>query len=239
MEKMNINSVRPMLKVEAHGRSISSFILQHLISAVLFARRVGVIEHENLGQPFGEFFTEIRSYASASIMASTAALEANINELFIDHGGLLRGKTENYDKKFWGRNGIEAMPLLKKYLKALNIMNINNDFEKEQVYKDANCLIIIRNELTHFKPNWDFEPEDKRIELKDILSRFKCSPFADEGAHLISMKCMSYSCAKWGVETAIQFIDTFSDLSGMPNRVKQFRNKLNLDEDFITLQANI
>jgi len=222
------------INVEGHGRVISSFVFQHLLSAVLFARKVRIIEQQNAGQPFGEFFTEIRSYASASIMASAAAIEANINELFISHGAPLRGKIENFDKKFWGRYGIESMPILKKYLKALKILNIDYDLENEPIYKDCNCLIVLRNELVHFKPNWDFKPEDKRVELKDMGFRFKFSPFVDEGADLISMKCMGYNCNKWCVETAIKFIDKFSGVSGLANRIEKFKNRLNLEEEFIS-----
>jgi len=231
---IKINAVIPPLKGEAKLRAISSFVFQHLLSAVLFARKVRIIEQENAEQSFGEFFTEIRSYASASIMASAAAIEANINELFISHGGPLRGKIENFDKKFYGRYGIESIPILKKYLKALKILNIDYNLEEEAIYKDCNCLIILRNELIHFKPNWDLTPEDKRVELKNMGFRFMFSPFVGEGADLISMKCMGYGCAKWGVETAIKFIDKFSDVSKLSNRIETFRNRFNLEEESVS-----
>lgn len=113
----------PLLpKVAAEGRVIRSFVFQHLLSAVIFARKVNSIEDENLGKSFGDFFTEIRSYASASLMASAAAIDANINELYVSHGSVLRQKIENFEKRFWGKYGIESKPVLKKYTKALNIL---------------------------------------------------------------------------------------------------------------------
>jgi hypothetical protein len=227
---MEINITLPPFKGEFQGREISSFVFQHLLSASIFARKVRIIEEENSEKPFGEFFTEIRSYASASIMVSAAAIEANINELYISHGCPLRQKLSNFEEEFWGRGGIESISLMKKYIKALNILGKNKSFEKSREYENANILVILRNALVHFKPNWDFSPEDKKSELKALSTKFKFSHFVDDGADLISMKCMTYGCTKWAFESAIELIEKFAEISGLQNRIEKFKDRLKLDQ---------
>ncbi len=225
-----MNMTLPMLKIGGEGRVISSFVFQHLFSAVLFSRKVRFIEEDNFGKPFGEFFTEIRSYSSASFMASAAAIEANINELYISHGSVLRQNIHNFEEEFWGKNGIEKKPVIDKYKEALKILKINSDIKNLDEFKDADLLLKLRNTFVHFKPNWDFSPEDQKSELKTVSERCKFSQFVDDGADLISMKCMSYSCSKWGVESAIRCIDKFAEISGLQNKIEKFKNKLKLED---------
>ena len=53
--------------MEATGRVIANFAWQHLKAATIFGDRVVTLEAEHLGQPFGSFFEEIRSFASAHL----------------------------------------------------------------------------------------------------------------------------------------------------------------------------
>lgn len=102
------------------GRVISNFALQHLKTAILMHFQVSKLEAENLNQEFGAFFEDIRSYTSASIFASAAALEALINELFIGPSEKLRPLFKDFEKEFWGedgvgKKGVEGMSILFKF----------------------------------------------------------------------------------------------------------------------------
>jgi hypothetical protein len=84
------------------GRVISNFAWQHMKSATLFRNHVIRLEAEHQGDPVGSFFEEIRSYASACVMATGASLEALINECFIAHTSPLRTRLANFEDDFWG-----------------------------------------------------------------------------------------------------------------------------------------
>jgi hypothetical protein len=219
----------PALKMRGTGRIISTFAFQHLMAAALFARQARVIERQNLEMPFGAFFEDIRSYVSGAIMSSTAALEANINELFIAHGGPLRSTLSNFDAQFWGKKGIEQKPILAKYQKAMRILGKKELREDSPFYEDAECLIGLRNSLVHFKPLWDPERK-KQVDLVGKLkNKFALSSFCDGGADFITMKCMSHGCAAWAVLVSTAFVKEFSMVSGLQDSFGQFQDKLHVE----------
>ncbi len=80
----------PSIRFQGQGRVIANFALQHLTAATIFRDQLVKLEADNAGQPFGNFFVEIRSDGSACIMSAAASLEALINELFIAHNSPLR-----------------------------------------------------------------------------------------------------------------------------------------------------
>jgi len=47
--------------IEISGRFIPNFAWQHLRAASIFRERLVALETEHAGQPFGNFFEEIRS----------------------------------------------------------------------------------------------------------------------------------------------------------------------------------
>jgi len=222
----NINM--PAFEMHGTARIIGTFALQHLMAAALFSRQAWAIERQNLGMPFGAFFEDIRSYVSGAIMSSAAALEANINELFIAHGGPLRSTLSDFDAQFWESKGIEQKSILAKYQEAMKILGKKELTENSPFYEDADCLIGLRNSLVHFKPLWD--PERKRqVDLVGKLkNKFALNSFCDEGADFISMKCMSHGCAAWAVLVSIAFVNEFSMVSGLPDSFCQFQHKLHV-----------
>ena len=198
--------------LQATGRVIATFAAQHLKAASLFRDHVARIETENLGQEFGAFFEDIRSYASACIMSSTASLEALINELFIAHGSKLRAGVSNFETAFWGR-GIERKPTLDKYQLALSVLRVKKFKETNTpAYRAAGALVELRNALIHHQPTWDLPPRPRQDNLAAALKRqhFPVSPFLpDKRADFVTMQCMSHGCARWAVETVVAFVSEF------------------------------
>lgn len=58
--------------------------IQYLMAMKLLVTHGYQIEQFHLGQPFGYFFTDIRSYISTTIILAGSMLEANIYERFVD-----------------------------------------------------------------------------------------------------------------------------------------------------------
>ena len=209
--------------VRATARLIPNFAWQHLKAATIFRDHVIQLEERHLVQPFGPFFEEIRSYASGCIMSSAASLEALINELFIAHQSRLRLKLADFEAEFWGRNGIERKPILDKYQLALDMLQCPLFDEHQTPYRDAWALIELRNALVHYKPTWD--PERQRlVDLVEILAnRFQPSPFPDSGSDFVTMKCMGSGCARWTVDTTLNFMREFDARTSLdPNKMTSF-----------------
>src|SRR5512142_1025024 len=66
----------------AAARARMLFSIQHLLVAARLAREVTATENENIGCPFGNFYTRILGSSVGCILLSTAAAEAYVNELF-------------------------------------------------------------------------------------------------------------------------------------------------------------
>ena len=194
---------------EATARVISNFAAQHFKAAVLFRDHVVRLEVQHHGQEFGAFFEDIRSYATACIMASAASLEVLINELFIAHNSELRKQLSDFETQFWGRGGIERKTILKKYQLALSLLNAPRFDESVSPYREAWGVVELRNALVHFKPTWD--PERRRnVELADVLDgRFPPSPFPDQAADFVTMKCMGTGCVNWVIQSVVAFVTDF------------------------------
>jgi len=209
---------------QATGRVIANFAWQHLRAAALFRQHLVRIETEHAGQEFSAFFEDIRSYASACIMSAAASLEAFINELFIAHNSKLRAQLKDFEAEFWGKGGIERWPILDKYQHALSMLQAPCFDERAPPYREAWGLIELRNALVHYKPTWDPERQ-RQAELAEVLmDRFALSPFPDEGADFVTMKCMSAGCGTWAISTVIALITEFDARTSLdPKKVAAFR----------------
>ena len=220
------NIVMPLPGIHATGSVISTFAFQHLMAAALFTRQAYGLERQNQGMSFGTFFEDIRSYVSGAIMCSAAALEANINELFIAHGGPLRCALPDFETQFWGEKGIEKKQILAKYQEAMRILGKQELPKDTLFFEDAHCLIAMRNSLVHFKPLWDPRRKKDVNLIEKLQNKFALSSFCDEGADFISMKCMSHACAAWTVLATITFVREFAISSGLQDSVRAFTEGL-------------
>jgi hypothetical protein len=209
---------------QASFRVTANFALQHLKAAALFRDHVVRIETQILRQGLSQFPDELRSYGSACIMSSAAALEALINELFITPEGELRARMPDFENEFWKPYvGVECKPILGKYQHALALLNKPKLNENISPYQDAKGLIELRNMLVHFKPTWD--PDRKRrIDITKLLEgRFALSPFLGSGSDLFSMRCMSAGCTQWAVGTVKSYVSEFGSKSQLdPNKLGAF-----------------
>jgi len=214
-----------LVGASATARVVANFAWQHLKAACTFRDQVVILEAKHSGQPFGAFFEEIRSYASACLMSSVSSLEALINELYIAHNCRLRQQFSDFEVQFWGKKGVERKPILDKYQLALDLLGAHRQSEHAGPYRDAWALIELRNALIHYKPTWD--PERQRtVDLIEVLDgQFSLSPFPDAGADFVSMKCMSAGCARWAVDTVFSFIRQFDSRTALdPGKMAGFWN---------------
>jgi hypothetical protein len=208
--------------VSSAGRVIPNFAAQHLKAATIFRDHTIQLESQHATVPLGEFFGDIRSYASGCIMSATASLEALINELFIAPNGGLRPKLSNFDDAFWSRRGIERKSILEKYQFALDMLKKPKFVADDSSYLNAKALIDLRNALVHYKAPWDLERQ-QTSELKEMLKgKYETSPFVlDEGADFATMKSMSAGAARWVIATVVDFVAAFDARTKLDDKKMQ------------------
>ena len=96
---------------------------QHLLAANNFARLAHEIEIQNADQPFGEFFNDIIGYVSGAVIMSVAALEAYINEIFVDYQIYLPGYDQVLFDEYWSEINRHTK-ILDKYQKVLKLIRV-------------------------------------------------------------------------------------------------------------------
>ena len=204
---------------KAEGRFIAAFAFQHMKAALLFKTRVVQAEITHAGEPFGPFIEEILIHGSACFMSSAAALEALINELFMMESGPLYGSSTNFDSKT--ESGAGWSSTLDKYQQALDVTGVARIPKGSKFYQDASSLFKLRNALVHFKPPWD-PTRNKELEGR-LRGRFATSPFVDQGADFVALKCMSAGGVTWAVNAVFAFVEEFYERTQLfPKKMERF-----------------
>jgi hypothetical protein len=192
---------------------VANFAWQHFKAATYFRDQLMQLEAQHASESRGNFVQDIRACASACIMSTAAGLEALINELFIapSPAGGLRSRIPDFETEFWGRDGIEFEPILKKYQYALKLLNQAPFDEADSPYVDARSVIALRNALVHFKPTWDSQRR-QQVDLSACLAgKFDPGPFTSDTNNFVTDKCMCSACATWVINSAMAFVSTFTN----------------------------
>ncbi len=211
---------------------------QHMEEAIYMARMSEKCEIDNKGKIFsdGDHWCHSRSYVVGSIMISVACIEAKINEFYADwfdkynNFRIYTSREYLVSKEFiecWNilfveknkdkQGSVEETILtaynksrneiLKKYQVAL-LSIVKRKFDISQnPYQDMQNLIILRNMLTHFRSEWSYNLDEyKKLEDK-LRGKFETSPFYK--GEFFPFGCLSSDCAKWAVQSSMNFIFEF------------------------------
>ncbi|HIK10119.1 MAG TPA: hypothetical protein IGS52_07610 [Oscillatoriaceae cyanobacterium M33_DOE_052] len=128
--------------------------------------------------------------------------------------------------------------ILDKYQLALLTVSDKKLFDRgEYLYQRIEILINLRNAIVHYKPEpWgdDIEKseESSREKVrKNLEGKFKENPFA-EGVQnpFFPDKCFGYGCAKWAVNSSVEFIEEFSKKMGLKLYDEWFQEAKRLPE---------
>lgn len=217
---IHVTTVTPTLLMRVY------FSSYHLFAASHFLELAKEIEENHDGGPI--FDVKHRAYVINSIYSSVAFLEAAINEIFQDaadeHQGSLaalaveiRTRIASFCEISGGRNR-SSFSVLKKYQMVLLLAG-KPQFERGNLpYRDAQSLIELRNELTHYKPESLGGSKTHRLEkkLKDKFSSNKLMTGA--GNPFFPDHCLGFGCAEWGLRSCRSFVDHFfRELGVTPN----------------------
>lgn len=191
-------------------------VVQHMLAAARFARKAGEVEQAHLGEDHGEFFDEISHYATAAVLFSVASLEANINEIFIDADAHMPQDKHNLVRGIWAAYN-RRPNILDKY-RIMHILKTGQEPNKgARVYQKMVKVITVRNALVHFVPQWTHESEEHDKIAQQLQSENLVSPFRRTNP-VFPTGYMGHALAKWAVTSSQEFMQKFSQETGLPNR---------------------
>lgn len=193
------------------ARLRSNFAVNHLRSAVRAAQSANDVEHANAEAEFGAWFDELMQLVPVSTLMAGAALEASANELIQDildgSAGLL--PTKGCSQLLNDLKNERSGQLLNKYRRLALL------FDKEpqmghSAWQNAGYLVDFRNYFLHFKPEWDDEKPERNL-IKALKPKIGVNrAFATNFQFPYGF--ITYSCAKWSVQTVLAFSAEFASL---------------------------
>jgi hypothetical protein len=194
----------------ARFRTRYSFTVQYVAGAVLLARRVSVIEQT--ASPDALMRAEHRALIVACVMQASAALESELAEV-LEYG----------PGHHLGSNGIDRDALLfigpfaeiigrcpgvlERWAMLLHLLK-KPAFDKGQwPYQDAELLVGLRNELVHYRSQWDGVTKKKSVLVGLRAKRFARPTFLADNVNIFPQAVLSAECAEWACVTAAGFLD--------------------------------
>lgn len=224
--------------MNATARQRYNLSCQHMEEAIYMARMSEKCETDNKGKTFadGDHWCHSRAYVVGSIMISIACIEAKINEFYADWFDKYKNfriytspeyliskefveywniffVEKNKDKYNIVKDNILTIykktrnEILKKYQVALLSTGSSKFDISQNPYQDVQNLINLRNMLTHFRSEWsDNLNQYKKLEAK-LRGKFETSPFYN--GVFFPFGCLSSGCAKWAVQSSMNFIFEF------------------------------
>ncbi len=205
------------------GKSRTGLALHHLLAAARFTARIGVVERENAGQPFGDFWEEILQHSLAVATLSVACVECYANELFFEQSAITPHLNPVAARVI--AESLDRDPILRRYA-AVYAIRTGKDLDLGAAeIQDMDRLIRLRNAVVHFKPEW-FEEQNRHAKVsRQLHYRFEGSPFLP-GERLFPKAWASHSFAVWALRSTVGFLDYFYGQIRQPCPLAPFRARL-------------
>lgn len=206
------------------AKSRTNLALHHLLAACRFAARIGELERENIGQPFGGFWEEILQNALGVATLTVACAECYANELFFEGSAI--SPALNRVAADLIAESLDRDPILRRYSAVLAIRTGKTLEFGIPAVQGIDVLIKLRNSVVHFRPEW-FEEQATHNKLSQILrGKFEPSPFLPASESIFPRAWASHSFAVWALQSTFKFLDYFHSEATLPNPMAQFSNQL-------------
>jgi hypothetical protein len=197
----------------------TNFAIHHLRAAVQAARNAHSVEQSNLTAGHGAWFDEMIVLVPVSVIMAAAALEANVNEIIQD---ILDGSsglpvTEGRKRLITDLKTDQTGNATEKY-RRLSLLYEKIPDSGAVAWQDAKLLIGFRNKFMHFRPAWDYEKEVHEGNLVQGLKTRIPIYRAYQSNFQFPYGFMTYGCAKWSVQSVLNFSGAFATLLGIRDR---------------------
>jgi len=209
--------------------------IYHLAAAESFAAESDAIANrtKHLKWPDNDWQKSFQQ-ASAAVMMATAALEANINEFYMDvadsttsvsqlaptHRTQLAtdwASPKNIITKLQSGQQTNLSKILRKYNHALSVCGAQPFYDANS---EAQRLIDLRNALMHFQPESDSNlVNHKALEVSLGALFAPCALTAQTDMVWFPFKGIGAGCAKWAIQTAKNLSVDFCGKLGIVQRL--------------------
>jgi len=192
--------------------------IPYLLGAARYSRLVGQLETVNANKEFGDFWEEMMDHAVSCVFFADAAIESYANELFADAPHVFPQQFIAGLDLLWGdlerrKSSLEKLDL------ALSLRNKTKLDRKSKILKSVNAVARLRNELTHFKPEWSHEPK-KHVNISDELKGYFATGAWMKNEPIFPRAWVGHSCTVWAVKTTVEFLKEFEKLADLTDRTK-------------------
>jgi hypothetical protein len=211
-----INITLQPLTVQATASTRAYAAVPYLIGAARFSRLVGEIENANSTKEFGDFWEEMRDHATACVFFADAAIESYANELFADANKVFPSEFIAGLDLLWSELERKKSSLEKLDL-ALSLRDKPRLDQKTDILKAVKALGRLRNELTHFKPEWSHNNKKHKSISNELKSYFAASVWL-KNEHLFPRAWVGHPATVWVVETAVAFLKEFERQADLTDR---------------------
>lgn len=199
-----------------------SFTNQFLQAATLFVNKAIAIEKIPNEDVTEDLKIEHRAYITTAIMQCAAALETEIHEIYEYGPNSLHGScaitVKEKESLFYLKDFIDKQSPLDKYNVALKVLNKAPLPTGAKTYQNAQLLIKLRNEITHYKSAWTGDLLKKKF-LKELEGkRHNPPPFTHPSQNFFPHRCLNADCGRWAISSAISFLDDVYKSLDIPNR---------------------
>jgi hypothetical protein len=203
------------------------FTEQHFRAARFFADCAANLESEPCGtDPEGQIKkSQHCAYVVGAISSAVMGLEACINQIYLDACDRDYNKLGGLDEtaiallaEWWPHLEAIHVDTLLKYQHALLVASKTALPKGESPYQDAESLVLLRNVLTHYKPEWDDAPKQHGKVRSRLEGRFSCNALYPDAYLWFPHRCLGAGCASWAVRTTEVFVQTFCARLGIQNR---------------------
>jgi len=200
-----------------------SFSRQHFRTAKYFSQACADIETSSRDVPESSW-SKHRAYVTGTILFAVAAIEASVNELFLEAKDNDKNKLAGLSDasisclaQVW--DCVERLRVVDKYQKALSVVGAKEFDRGHPPFQDVSSVVKLRNALVHYKPEWDHKAKVHRELESTLTGKFQLNPFGSPGSLWFPHRCLGAGCAEWAVATVDGFMSEFCRRMGIPARL--------------------
>lgn len=225
-------------------KSRSYFSVPYLCGAAMFAREAYKTESTYNETSDGELALTHRARVVSVITSSAAALEAMINEAFVDaaesDGGCIAAVSSETRAKIatlWEIPRTSRYAILEKFNIAHLLIAGRALDKSHHRWHNVAWVVRLRNDFIHFEPSWRTHNTINPVATPATSEGFEKYERALKGQFAENQLCgsgnpyypdrmLGHGCAEWSIKSVLDFADHFWQSIGVVPVYDSYRNLL-------------
>jgi hypothetical protein len=197
-----------------------NFTHQYLSAAKDFAANAETIERRHsVRPPSAKALSKHIAAVTSTVFHAVAAIEAEVWTV-TNHGPGHHLGSNGVDQVAVARlkpviHLLDRESLPEKCNVVLDLLGKAPISKGSAAFQDARLLIRLRNELIHYKSQWDHEVDQRTLVRGLVAKRFSIPPFRRDASPIFPKQILGADCAKWASATAPKFLNIFYDHLGV------------------------